>query len=75
MRRHAEAQGQRAHLEVYLCSIRIVITVYGEKFMARSAARIGLRGIVCHFEELKEARSTINRLYPLPGVVRVEELK
>ena len=39
--------------------------------MPRSNVSIGLREIVCHFEELEDPRSTINRLHPLPGVLTI----
>ena len=32
---------------------------------------IGLREIVCHFDELEDPRSTINRLHPLPSVLTI----
>jgi predicted transposase YbfD/YdcC len=39
--------------------------------MPPSDVSIGLREIVCHFEELEDPRSTINRLHPLPSVLTI----
>ena len=39
--------------------------------MSRSDVNIGLSEIVCHFEELEDPRSTINRLHPLPSVLTI----
>ncbi len=39
--------------------------------MPRSNVSIGLNEIVCHFEELEDPRSTINRLHPLPSVLTI----
>ncbi|MCX7389031.1 MAG: transposase family protein [Planctomycetales bacterium] len=39
--------------------------------MSRSDVTIGLSEIVCHFEELEDPRSTINRLHPLPSVLTI----
>ena len=39
--------------------------------MSRSNVSIGLSEIVCHFEELEDPRSTINRLHPLPSVLTI----
>ena len=39
--------------------------------MPRSNVSIGLSEIVCHFEELEDPRSTINRLHPLPSVLTI----
>ena len=39
--------------------------------MARSAASVSLSEVVCHFEELEDPRSTINRLHPLPAVLTI----
>jgi predicted transposase YbfD/YdcC len=39
--------------------------------MPRSDVSIGLSEIVCHFEELEDPRSTINRLHPLPSVLTI----
>ena len=36
--------------------------------MRPSDVSIGLREIVCHFDQLEDPRSTINRLHPLPSV-------
>ena len=39
--------------------------------MPPSDVSIGLREIVCHFNELQDPRSTINRLHPLPSVLTI----
>lgn len=39
--------------------------------MPRSNVSIGLSEIVCHFAELEDPRSTINRLHPLPSVLTI----
>ena len=39
--------------------------------MPRSKVSIGLSEIVCHFDELEDPRSTINRLHPLPSVLTI----
>ena len=39
--------------------------------MPSSDVSIGLREIVCHFDELEDPRSTINRLHLLPSVLTI----
>jgi len=39
--------------------------------MLPSAVCVSLSEVVGHFEELKDPRSTINRLHPLPGVLTI----
>ena len=39
--------------------------------MPRSDVSIGLSEVVCHFEELEDPRSTINRLHPLQSVLTI----
>jgi len=39
--------------------------------MLASDVRIGLSEIVCHFDELEDPRSTINRLHPLASVLTI----
>lgn len=39
--------------------------------MLPSATSVSLSEVVSHFEELKDPRSTINRLHPLPGVLTI----
>ena len=39
--------------------------------MPPSDVSIGLQEIVCHFDELEDPRSKINRLHPLPSVLTI----
>jgi hypothetical protein len=39
--------------------------------MLPSDVTIGLKEIVCHFDELEDPRSTINRLHRLPSVLAI----
>ena len=39
--------------------------------MSRSDVNIRLSEIVCHFEQLEDPRSTINRHHPLPSVLTI----
>jgi len=48
-----------------------VIACDGEKPVSRSDVNIRLSEIVCHFEQLEDPRSTINRHHPLPSVLTI----
>ena len=39
--------------------------------MSRSDVNIGLGEIICHFEQLEDPRSPINRHHPLPSVLTI----